>query len=125
MASRDEPKLKYLPWYWRDFIADGHVQRMTDAQCWWYLKLLANQFEIGWIPDDPVTWAAVVRPVDSRPGDPEYDAFFGQMVPSLFPKNPDGKRRNPRMEIERVKQIAIVQGRIKGGNMQRHNLKNQ
>lgn len=96
MADAKSPA---FPWYAKDWLADDKRTEMSLTQRGAYADLLSYQWENGSIPDDPAMMARVigVTPTAMR-------RLFRDHLADAFPVNGNGRRKNPRLEIERAKQ---------------------
>jgi uncharacterized protein YdaU (DUF1376 family) len=90
----NDPRPAFL-FYSRDFWSAEAVELMTAADVGVYLFLLCRQWETGSLPPD----AAAVRRLCQRIAG--ADAADLERVLGQFPVDPDGRRRNPRLEFER------------------------
>jgi len=110
-------KLKYMPWFARDYSSDPAVKLMTNRQDLWYRRLLEHQWDEGGLMNDPATWYAFAMPAGGHevsPSDPEWDSFVPQ-VERLFPIAGDGLRYNARLEEEYGRQLGKYKGQSVGG----------
>jgi len=116
------PRLPYFPFFVADWILDDKVCLMTLADQGLYLRLLCQQWENGSVPLDPEACRRAAS------ADPEEFARSWLAVEPCFPVDGDGKRRNPRLEIERKKAIKKSKSQSVGGsvgnNKRWHNNKN-
>lgn len=76
----------WFPFYTVDFWNDSFVRGLDYAEAGLYIRLLCEQWEDGFLPDDP---PAIAKRTHS-----ELRAVEALLV--KFPLGPDGKRRNPR-----------------------------
>ncbi len=95
--------LPYLPLWHNDYLSSSTVAEMTIVSEAIYLKLLMFQWEDGSVPDNREKLMRRVKvTVDQWQ---EFDEYLDQ----CFPLNDDGKRRNPRLQMEREKALAKVE----------------
>jgi hypothetical protein len=91
-------KLEYMPWYWRDFLLDDKVEVLLedDRMKWWYLRLLAHQWDHGAIPLDGVACRAIVKPSFGTPPR-AWDSFIN-VLGVFFPAADEHQGQNGRLE---------------------------
>ena len=108
--------LKYIPFYWREWLDDDAVLRMTDRQQIWYVRLLFKQAANGSLDDDDAVWWRGAHPQEVDPTCPEWESFK-LMVPTLFRKGKDGQLRHPKMTEVRNRSIALVESKKRAGKL--------
>ena len=116
-VGRRQVRLKYMPWFARDYNADPAVKLMTNRQDLWYRRLLEHQWDEGGLPNEPFTWYAFAMPAGGHevpPDDPEWEGF-ALIVERQFPVAGDGLRYNSRLEDEYGRQLARYKGQQAGG----------
>jgi hypothetical protein len=110
-------KLPWVPWYHRDFIMSKTVQaKLDDSQRWWYMRLLAFQWDHHAVPLDPDDARNVVapHPHSTRKQWEHFAALLPKMFPALEVEG--GKDEllgaNRRLEEIRAKHVGAVEARI-------------
>ncbi len=105
-------KLPWIPWYHRDFIMSKTVQaKLDDSQRWWYMKLLAFQWDHHAVPLDENAALGVVAP---HPHSTRKQwADFVDLLPKMFPpiagegENTERLGANRRLEEIREKHVGL------------------
>ena len=108
--------LKYIPFYWREWLDDDAVLRMTDRQQMWDIRLLFKQTANGAIDNDDIVWWNAARPQEVDPTHIEWKRFK-RMVPSIFKEGKDGKLRHPKMTEVRNRSLMLIDAKKKAGKL--------
>jgi hypothetical protein len=110
-ASRPEPnhtpQMAKLPWYPRDFASSTRGWPLLP--CGALRELLDAQWDMGSLPAD----LHELRPL-SRATPAQWKVVWKYIEPK-FPIGADGRRRNPRLETHRSKQIDQFNSQSAGG----------
>jgi uncharacterized protein YdaU (DUF1376 family) len=105
-AKQAAPNLFMMPWFPRDFMAATRGWPLVSRAI--YRELLDAQWEQGGLPAD----TAILR-VISGATPSEWRTGWPHVSPK-FTKGPDGLLRNPRLEVHRIKAVALHKQRSKG-----------
>jgi len=89
--------------YASDFLGDDKVHRMTLTEVGAYIKLLAFSWNLDGLPVDHDKLASMLGVPRSR-FDRLWDGVLGECFLEL-----SGRYRNPRLELERAKQVSNSQ----------------
>lgn len=102
-------KLPWMPFYGSDFYHDEAVRLMSLEEEAVYLRLLWWQWREGSLPADQEHLAKVAG------------AAVSAHVVARFPvtRDSDGRRRNPRLELVRQEQLALIEARSRAGRIGR------
>jgi len=110
-------KLPWIPWYARDFILDDLVQtKLDDAQRWWYMRLLAHQWDHKAVPLDGTAARGIVNPHIHTTRKQWED--FVVLIPKMFPPmeveggNDELLGVNRRLEEIREKHVGEAETRV-------------
>jgi uncharacterized protein YdaU (DUF1376 family) len=87
----------WWPFYVDDFENSGRVKLMTNAEKGCYVTLLSYQWREGFVPSEVVDLARIC----GEP--PAVFKKYWKRLEHHFPVCKDGKRRNDRIETERLK----------------------
>jgi len=103
-------KLPWIPWYARDFILDEIVQtELDDAQRWWYMRLIAHQWDHGAVPLDEGAVRGIISPhIHSTH---KQWAHFVEVLPKLFSPVDEKYGTNKRLEEVREKHVGAAHAR--------------
>jgi hypothetical protein len=112
MNDRKSPSFQF---YAKDWLANPNVSRMSEPEEACYLRLLLYSWIDGSLPAD----IDQIKLLCKNP------TSLTSIVLDRFPLQDDGKRRNPRLEIERDKQDAYHEKQrnnsFKGVEARKHN----
>jgi hypothetical protein len=100
--------LPYYPMYPKDFESGAKVRPMNFGEKGRYIELLNYSWLNDGLPAEPEMIRRILR------DGPEFEQAWA-MVGPCFPVAPDGKRRNPRQEIERAKATRLHQQASEAG----------
>lgn len=101
--------LSYRKHHQRDWMTSTTVLQMTFAARGIYMALLDLQWENRGVPESEDAVGKILRAT------PEEWADFAPFFDECFPICDDGKRRNPRLEAERMDADALVQRNRENG----------
>ena len=100
-------KLEYMPWLHHRFILDDRVQtELTDNMKWWYMRLLAHQWDHGVVPLDGNACACIVNPHISVRRKEWVE--FTEKLPTFFPPLDEYQGQNATLEQVRARIVEAA-----------------
>jgi uncharacterized protein YdaU (DUF1376 family) len=108
-VTPSKPSLAMLPWYPGDFMTATRGWSVTARGV--YRELLDAQWDMGALPEDPEALRTLINatPLEWRAGWDKCE--------EKFPLGADGRRRNWRLEIHRVKTTKLAEAKRKGAGI--------
>lgn len=107
----------WLPLYAADLLTDDKWLALSPAQRGIYIQLLAHQWLTQGKGFDDDEWALFLK--SGAPGwldekDGEWTGFLAR-IDILFPKDKQGRRRNPRLQEEWNRSVQVRKAKSEGG----------
>ena len=106
--SESNPQMPRMPWYPRDFRSSTLGWPLVARAV--YRELLDAQWDVGGLPVSPDELKAI-----AYASGPEWKKAW-PYVEKKFPVDPDGNRRNPRLEQHRVDALNLLAKRREAAN---------